>query len=116
MTKHSNLRNFVCIGNDDCFRIDIDDIYGKHKGPYIGVEYVWFKIKNKQLLCTKNEYKSNYELIKNSMNENSDEYEFLNAESIDLQNSIYIKTYHKFLSDMTPPVTSKVVSYTSPCI
>ncbi len=33
----------------------------------------------------------------------SDEYNTLNAESVDLQNSIYIKSYYKFLSDLNPP-------------
>ena len=45
------------------------------------------------------------------MNEKSNESAFLNAESIDLQDSIFIKAYHKFLIDMTPPMISRVVSY-----
>jgi hypothetical protein len=40
----------------------------------------------------------------------SDEYNTLNAESVDLQNSIFIKSYYKFMSDMNPPKTSRVVS------
>jgi len=53
LTKHANLRNYVCIGNEDSNEFDIDDIYGRQKGTYIGVEYVWFKMKaNIQLPCT----------------------------------------------------------------
>ena len=44
------------------------------------------------------------------MTAGSDEYNTLNVESIDLQNSFFIKLYYKFLSDLKPPKTSRVVS------
>ena len=60
LTKHANLRNYVCIGNEDVNELDIDDICGRHKCSFIDVEYVWFKMKaNIQLRCTRNEYTSN---------------------------------------------------------
>jgi hypothetical protein len=111
LTKHANLRNYVCIGNEDASDLDIDDIYGRQKGSFIGVEYVWFKIKpNIQLLCTRNEFHSNSEFIKKKMIADSDEYNTLNAESVNLQNSFYIKSYYKFMSDLNPPQKSRVVS------
>ena len=107
------MRNHVCIGNEDSNELDIDDIYGRQKGTYIGVENVWFKMKpNIQLLCTRNGYTSNSEVIKKDMAAGSDEYNTLNAESVDLQNSLYIKSYYKLLSlnHLKPPKTSRVVS------
>jgi hypothetical protein len=104
------LRNYVCIGNEDANQLDIDDIYGRQKGSFIGVEYVWFKMKpNIQLLCTRNEFQSNSKFIK-KMTADSDEYNTLNAESVDLQNSMFIKSYYKFMSDLNPPQKSRVVS------
>jgi hypothetical protein len=29
LTKHANLRNYVCIGNEDNHLLDIDDMYGR---------------------------------------------------------------------------------------
>ncbi len=66
LTKHSNLRNYVCIGNEDANDLDIDDIYGRQKGSFIGVEHVWLIMKpNKQLLRKRNEFTSNSKFIKN---------------------------------------------------
>ena len=111
LTKHANLRNYVCIGNEDAHLLDIDDIYGRQKGTYIGVEYVWFKMKpNIQLLCIRNEYSSNSEVIGKYMTPGSDEYNTINAESVGLQNSFFIKSYYKFMSDLNPPEKSRVVS------
>ena len=111
LTKHANLRNYVCIGNEDANQLDIDDIYGRQKGSFIGVEYVWFKMKpNIQFLCTRNEFQSNSEFIRKYMIADSDEYNTLNAESVDLQNSFFIKSYYKFMSGLNPPQKSRVVS------
>jgi len=44
------------------------------------------------------------------MTAGSDEYNTLNAESVDLQNSFFIKSYYNFLSDLNPPKKSRVVS------
>ncbi len=44
------------------------------------------------------------------MTAGSDEYNILNAESVDLQNSFFIKSYYKFMSDLNPPKKSRVVS------
>ena len=52
LTKHANLRNYVCIGNEDANLLDIDDMYGRQKGTFTGIQYVWFKMKpNIQLIC-----------------------------------------------------------------
>jgi hypothetical protein len=112
LTKHANLRNYVCIGNEDNHELDIDDIYGRpKKGSSIDVDYVWFKMKpNLQLLCTRNEFQSNSEFIRKYMIADSDEYNTLNAESVDLQNSFFIKAYYKFMSGLNPPQKSRVVS------
>jgi len=44
------------------------------------------------------------------MTAGSYEYNTLNAESVDVQNSFFIKSYYKFMSDMNPPKISRVVS------
>lgn len=100
----------MAIGNEESHELDINNAYGRKTGIFIGVEYVWFKIKNKQLLCTENEYKSNFEFIKAYMNPNSSEYSTINAESVDIQQMFYLQEYHKFLSNLNPPRISKVVS------
>ena len=65
LTKHANFQNYVCIENEDANKLDIDDIYGREKGYFIGEEYVWFKMKpNIQLLCTRNEFTSNSKFLK----------------------------------------------------
>ena len=110
LTKHANLRNYVCIGNEDNHLLDIDDMYGRQKCTFTGIEYVWFKINHIQLMCTRNEYLSNSEVIKKHMTAGSDEYNTINAESVGLQNSIFIKSYYKFMSDLNPPEKSRVVS------
>ena len=43
------------------------------------------------------------------MTAGSGEYNTLDAESVDLQNSIFIKSYYKFMPDMNPPKKSRVV-------
>ena len=110
LTKHANLRNYVCIGNEDNNLLDIDDMYGRRKGTFTGIEYVWFKMKHIQLMCTRNEYLSNSEVIKKHITAGSEEYNTINAESVGLQNSIFIKSYYKFMSDLNPPKKSRVVS------
>jgi hypothetical protein len=85
-------------------------MYGRHKGTSVVVDYVWFKIRNHQLLCTHNEFTANLEVIRKFMNAESEEHGTLNAKSVDLQNSIYIKAYHNFLADLTPPLISRIVS------
>ncbi len=44
------------------------------------------------------------------MTAGSDEYNTINAESVGLQNSFFIKSYYKFMSDLNPPKKSRVVS------
>ncbi len=110
LTKHANLRNYVCIGNEDNHLLDIDDIYGRQKGAFTGIEYVWLKMKHIQLMCTRNEYLSNSKVINKHMTAGSDEYNTINAESVGLQNSTFIKSYYKFMSDLNPPEKSRVVS------
>jgi hypothetical protein len=61
-------------------------------------------------MCTRNEYLSNSEVIKKHMTAGSDEYNTINAESVDLQNSIFIKSYYKFMFNLNPPEKSRVVS------
>jgi hypothetical protein len=77
----------------------------------IKVEYVWFKAKNKQLLCTVNEFHQNFHTISKYIIPGSDEYGTLNAESVDNQDRIRIREYHKFLSELIPSQISKVVSF-----
>ena len=44
------------------------------------------------------------------MTADSNEYNTLDAESVDIQNSIFIKSYYKFMSDLNPPQKMTVVS------
>jgi hypothetical protein len=65
---------------------------------------------NIKLLCTRNEYTSNSEVVIKYMTAGSNEYNALNAESVDPQNSFFIKSYYKFMSDLNPPKKSRVLS------
>ena len=76
----------------------------------IQVEYIWFKVKKKQFLCTLNEYHQNIDTISKYMIPGSVEYGTLNAESVDNQERNRIREYHKFLSELIPSQISKVVS------
>ncbi len=77
----------------------------------IKVEYVWFKAKKKQLLCTVNEYHQIFDTISKYIILGSDAYGTLNAESVDNPERIRIREYHKFLSELIPSQISKVVSF-----
>ena len=98
------------IGNNESIDLKPNDNFGRVKGSTIAVDYVWFKIMNKQLLCTRNEYISNLTTIKKYMKEDSAEWGSLKAESLNLHEALLIQEYHKFLSELTPPQISKVVS------
>jgi hypothetical protein len=108
LTKNANLRNYVIIGNEDAQDLLAHNTFGRVK--QIKVEYVWFKVKSKQLLCTENEYHRNFDTISKYIIPGSDEYGTLNAESVDNPERIRIKEYHKFLSELIPSQISKVVS------
>lgn len=110
LTKNEKLRNFVTIGNEDFNSLKIFDAYGRYKGTSVAVDYVWFKVKNHQLLCTRNEYNSNLEVIRKFMNADSEEHGTIFAEGVDVQNSMYIKAYHNLLAEQTPPLISRIVS------
>ena len=84
-------------------------LFGKVK--QIKVEYVWFKVKKKQLLCTFNEFGMNYTTITKYMDASSAEFGTLIAESIDYREKNRIREYHKFLSELSPSQISKVVSF-----
>jgi hypothetical protein len=106
--KKTNLRNYVVIGNKDTQKILANNTFGKV--TQIKVAYVWFKVKNKHLLCTENEYNQNIEIIRKCMNAESSECGSLNAESIEYRERIRIRDYHKFLSELSLSQISKVVS------
>ena len=77
----------------------------------IKAEYVWFKVKKKQLLCTLNEYDQYSETISKYINAGSEEFGTLNAKSVNNPERIRIRECHKFLSELIPSQISKVVSY-----
>ena len=109
LLKNANLRKHVVIGNEDAQDLLLNNnTFGK--GKQIKVEYVWFKVKKKQLLCTMNEYHQNFDTIRKFMNADSSEFGTLNAESVDNPERTRIREYHKFLSEFIPSQISKVVS------
>ena len=108
LTKNANLRNYDIIGNEDAQDLLANNTFGRVK--QIKVEYVWFKVKKKQLLCTLNEYDVNFENISKYINAGSEELGTLNAESVDNLNKTRIREYHKFLSELIPSQISRVVS------
>ena len=108
-TKNSNLRNHVVIGNEDAQDLLANDFFGRVKE--IKVEYVWFKVKKQQLLCTYNEFLMNNETITKHMDVSSVEYGYLIAEFSDHRERNRIREYHKFMSDLSPSQISKVVSF-----
>ena len=108
LTKNANLRNYVILGNEDAQDLLSNNTFGRVK--QIKVEYVWFKVKKKQLLCTLNEYYKNIQTISKYEDDGSDQFGTLNAESVDIPNSNRIREYHKFLSELIPSQISKVVS------
>jgi hypothetical protein len=77
----------------------------------IKVDYVWFKVKKKQLLCTFNEFAMNYTTITKYMDADSEEFGTLIAESVNYREKNQIREYHKFLSELSPSQISKVVSF-----
>ncbi len=108
LKKNANLRNYVILGNEDAQDLLSNNTFGRVK--QIKVEYVWFKVKKKQLLCTLNEYYKNIQTISKYEDDGSDQFGTLNAESVDIPNSNRIREYHKFLSELIPSQISKVVS------
>jgi hypothetical protein len=109
LTKNANLRKYVVIGNEDAQDLINNNTFGKVK--QIKVDYVWFKVKKKQLLCTFNEFGMNYTTITKYMDADSEEFGTLIAESIDYREKNQIREYHKFLSELSPSQISKVVSF-----
>ena len=75
----------------------------------IKVEYVWFTVGKKQLLCTLNEYKQNLDTISQYMTPDSAEFGTLNAEYIDNREIDRIRDYHNYLF-INEGRVSKVVS------
>jgi len=100
--KKLNLRNYVVIGNKDAQDLLANSIFGKV--TQIKVANVWFKVKNRQLLCGENEYNQNIETNRKYMNADSSEYGNSNAEFIDSRERIRIRDYLKFLSELCPQV------------
>ena len=75
----------------------------------IKVEYVWFKVGKKQLLCTLNEYEQKFVTISQYMTADSSEFGILNAESVDNREIVRIRDYHNYLF-INEGRVSKVVS------
>ena len=109
LTKNENLRKYVIIGNEDAQDLPTNYTFGRVK--QIKIDYVRFTVKNKQLLCTLNEYHQNFDTIGKYINAGSEEFGTLNAESVDNLGRSRIIEYHKFLSELIPSQISKVVSY-----
>ena len=76
----------------------------------IKVEYVWFTVGKKRLLCTLNEYDQNYVTISQYMTADSSEFGTLNAESVDNREIVRIRDYHNYLFISRGQI-SKVVSF-----
>jgi hypothetical protein len=108
LTKIANLRNYVIIGNEDAQDILTNNTFGRVK--QIKVEYIWFKVRKKQLLCTLNEYHQHFETISKYINADSSEFGTLNAKSVDNPERVRIREYHQLLSKLIPSQISKVVS------
>ena len=81
LTTNLNLRNYVVVGNEDTHELIVNNAFGKV--TQIKVASVMFQVKNKQLLCTENEYNQNTETIRKYVNAAFSNYGNLNAESID---------------------------------
>jgi hypothetical protein len=110
LTKNANLRKYVVIGNEDAQDLLLtNNTFGK--GKQIKVEYVWFKVKKKQLLCTFNEFGMNLATITKYMNADSEEFGTLIADSIDYRERNQVRECHKFLSELSPSQIRKVVSF-----
>ena len=106
--KNANLRNYFILRNKDAQDLLSNNTFGRVK--QIKVEYVWFKVKKKQLLCTLNKYDQNIETISKYIDDGSELFGTLNAESVDIPNNNRIREYHKFLSELISSQISKVVS------
>jgi hypothetical protein len=76
----------------------------------IEVEYVWFTVGKKRLLCTLNEYNQNFDTISQYMIADSSKFGTLNAESVDNRDIVRIRDYHNYLFIENGQV-SKVVSF-----
>ena len=107
--KNANLRNNVVIGNEDAQDLLANNTIGRVK--QIKVDYVWFKVKMKQLICTLSEYHQNFETISKYMNADSSEFGTLNVVFVDNLEIIRIREYHTFSSELILSQISKVVSY-----
>ena len=75
----------------------------------IEVEYVWFTVGKKRLLCTLNEYNQNFDTISQYMIADSSKFGTLNAESVDNREIVRISDYHNLLFINTGQI-SKVAS------
>jgi hypothetical protein len=75
----------------------------------IKVDYVWFTVGKKRLLCTLNEYNQNFDTISQYMTADSSKFGTLNAESVDNRDTTRIREYHNYLFIENGQI-SKVVS------
>ncbi len=75
----------------------------------IEVEYVWFAVGKKRLLCILNEYNGNFDTISQYMIADSSKFGTLNAESVDNREIVRIRDYHSLLF-INKGQISKVVS------
>ena len=103
----------VVLGNEESLDLSINNMYGKRaKCNNVEVEYVYFNIPgNIKLLCTENEYRSNKAYFLSEIQPDSVVYASIYAESVNLQQSIHILEYHKFISKKNPFGKSQVVSF-----
>ena len=100
LKKNANLRKYVVIGNEDAQDLINNNTFGKVK--QIKVDYVWFKVKKKQLLCTFNEFAMNYTTITKYMDADSEEFGTLIEESVNYREKNQIREYHKFFVRVVP--------------
>ena len=54
LQKKTNLRNYVVVGNEDTQELLASNTFGKVTQIKVAYNYVWFKVKNKQLICNEN--------------------------------------------------------------
>ncbi len=113
LKKNPNLRNYVVIGNKDVQDLLANEMFliSNQRVKAIHVEYVWFTVGYKQLLCTLNENNQNFETIRKYKDADSSKFGTLIAESDDNRERVRIREYRRFLSELIPSQISKVVSY-----
>ncbi len=63
----------------------------------IEVDYVWFTVGEKRLLCTLNEYNQNFDTISQYMIAESSKFGTLNAEFVDNREIVRMRDYHNLL-------------------